>query len=91
MSLPWREDAPDDDPPSAQDIALGILLESDSLPQLMELHYYASEPGFVEIMRMLIGLPDEERELLRDFVTTSAFRLRIRREGARLVIDVGPR
>src|SRR5215471_17987796 len=65
MSLPSREHDPDDDWPSAQDIALGILLESESLPQLMELHYYAGEPGFAEIMRMLIGLPDAERELLR--------------------------
>ena len=91
MSLPSREDAPDDDPPSAEDIALGILLESETLPQLMELHYYAGEAGFVEIMRMLIALPEEERALLRDFVTTSGYRLRIRREGARLVIDVVPR
>jgi len=91
MSQPSREEAPDDDPPSARDIALGILLELESLPQLMELHYYAGEPGFVDIIRMLIGLPEEERELLRDFLTTSAYRLRIRREGARLVIDVVPR
>lgn len=91
MSLPSREDASDDDPPSAQDIALGILLESETLPQLMELHYYAGEPGFVEIMRMLIALPEEERELLRDFLTPREYRLRIRREGARLVIDVVPR
>ena len=91
MSQPLREDPPEDDPPSAPDIALGILLESESLPRLMELHYYAGEPGFLEIMRMLIGLPEEERELLRDFLTASPYRLRIRREGARLVIDVVPR
>ncbi|HMK78084.1 MAG TPA: hypothetical protein VK438_00460 [Xanthobacteraceae bacterium] len=92
MSQPSREDAPDDDPPSAQDIVLGILLESESLPRLMELHYYAGEPGFVEIVRALIGLPEPEREQLREFlIVAEGYRIKVRRDGARLVVECVPR
>ena len=92
MSQPWREIAVDDDPPTEQDIVLAILLEAESLSQLMELHYYSGEPGFLDIARMLAALPNDEREELRAFVTDAREdRIRIRRDGARIVIERAPR
>lgn len=73
-------------PPTAQDIALAILLETESLSQLMELHYYAGEPGFIETARVIAALPEAEREALRAFVG-SGERMRVRRDGARLIIE----
>src|SRR5262245_7163599 len=62
--------SPDDEfaPPTAQDIALAILLEAENLSQLMELHYYANEPGFLEIARVIAALPEGDREALRAFL-----------------------
>jgi hypothetical protein len=92
MSQPWREIAVDDDPPTAQDIALAILLEAESLSQLMELHYYTGESGFLEIARVLAALRDEEREALRAFaVEEPEMRICVRREGERVVIERVPR
>jgi hypothetical protein len=92
MSQQSHDDSGDDHAPSAQDIALGILLESENLPRLMELHYYASEPGFAEILRTLIGLPGQEREQLQEFLSVAnGYRIRIRRDGARLVVECVPR
>jgi hypothetical protein len=92
MSKPWREIAVDDDPPTAQNIALAILLQADSLSQLMELHYYSGEPGFLEIARAFAALPDEEREELRAFVAEARERrIRIQHDGARIVIERVPR
>jgi hypothetical protein len=92
MSQPWREIAVDDDPPTEQDIALAILLEAESLSQLMELHYYTGEPGFLDIARVLAALSDDEREELRAFVAEARERrIRIRRDGARIVIECVPR
>jgi hypothetical protein len=88
MSPPSREGAFDDDPPSAQDIALAILLEAESLPQLMELHYYAGEPGFLEIVRALAALPEDAREDLRKFLAaTDRHRIQVRRDGSRLIVE----
>ena len=72
--------------PTAQDIALAILLETENLSQLMELHYYAGEPDFLETARMIAALPEAEREALRAFLADGA-RMRVRRDGARLVIE----
>jgi hypothetical protein len=91
MSQQSRNDGFDEDPPSAQDIALGILLGTENLPQLMELHYYANEPGLLEIARALAALPDGAREQLREFLAASQHGIEIRREGSRLVIEAVPR
>ena len=84
MSPPSREDD-SAAPPTAQDIALAILVEAENLSQLMELHYYAGEPGFLDIARAIAALPDGEREELRALLTGGDVRLR--RDGARLIIE----
>ena len=92
MSPPSHEDAFEENPPTAQDIALAILLEAESLSQLMELHYYTGEPGFIEIARVLAALSDAEREELRAFAAdASESRIRVRRDGAQIVIERVPR
>jgi len=54
----------------------------------MELHYYAAEPGLLDIVRALAALAEDEREDLRKFLTAAnQGRIRIRRDGARLVIE----
>jgi hypothetical protein len=81
--------SPDDEfdtPPTAQDIALAILLETENISQLMELHYYAGEPGFLEVARVIASLGETEREALRAFLSRGE-RMRVRRDGARLVIE----
>ena len=80
--------SPDDEfaPPTAQDIALAILLEAENLSQLMELHYYANEPGFLEIARVIAALPEGDREALRAFLGRGE-RMRVRRDGTRLIIE----
>lgn len=85
MSPPSREDE-FGSPPTAQDLALAILLEAENISRLMELHYYAGEPGFLDIARVIAALPEGEREALRAFLD-SGERLRVRRDGARLVIE----
>jgi len=84
MSPPSREDE-FGVPPTAQDIALAILAEAENLSQLMELHYYAGEPGFLDIARVIAALPDGDREELRALLTGGD--VRVRRDGARLIIE----
>jgi hypothetical protein len=73
-------------PPTAQDIALAILLETESLSQLMELHYYAGEPGFLDTARVIAALPEAERAALCAFLEGGE-RMRVWRDGVRLIIE----
>jgi hypothetical protein len=93
MSPLSREQVFEEDTPTAQDIVLGILLETESLSDLMELHYYAAEPGFLEVARALAALSAEAREELRAFLAggASGQGVRVRREGERLLIERAPR
>jgi hypothetical protein len=51
----------------------------------MELHYYAGEPGFLDIARGIAALADGDREALRALLTGG--HVRVRRDGARLIIE----
>jgi hypothetical protein len=54
--------------PHPVDVVRDILQDVGSLSLLMEVHYLAKEPGLLEIMRGLVALSEEDRQLLQTFL-----------------------
>jgi hypothetical protein len=82
FSLYTTDQVEDDTPLRPLDIVRDILREAESLPQLMEVHYLAQEPGLIEIMRGLIALPEDERFRLQHYLAC--------RRGRRLHVGEAP-
>ena len=48
------------------------LLDGAERARLLELHYWSEEPQLLDIMRIVVGLPDDAREALRTFLAQVA-------------------
>lgn len=75
---------------ATHEIVFGILAEIGGLPRLMELVYFADEPGLLEVARWLASISDDGRRQLEEFVrTTGAAAVQIERpEPNRLTIEL---
>jgi hypothetical protein len=56
---------------ATHEIVFGILAEIGGLPRLMELVYFANEPGLLEAARWLASISDDGRRQLEEFVTAA--------------------
>ena len=56
---------------ATHEIVFGILAEIGGLPRLMELVYFANEPGLLEVARWLASISDDGRRQLEEFVRTA--------------------
>jgi hypothetical protein len=56
---------------ATHEIVFGILAEIGGLPRLMELVYFADEPGLLEAARWLASISDDGRRQLEEFVRTA--------------------
>lgn len=51
------------------DIVRAILAQTGTLSRLMEIHYLVQEPGVLDAVRYVAGLPDGDRARLLGFLT----------------------
>ena len=56
---------------ATHEIVFGILAEIGGLPRLMELVYFANEPGLLEAARWLVSISEDGRRQLEEFVSAA--------------------
>jgi hypothetical protein len=68
MSQPWPDPIADEEALHPTDIVRVMLQEAGTLSRLIEIHYFSQEPGFLNILRGLGALADEDRATLDDYL-----------------------
>lgn len=68
MSQPWPDPIADEEALHPTDIVRVILQGAGTLSRLIEIHYFSQEPGFLNILRGLGALTDEDRATLDDYL-----------------------
>jgi hypothetical protein len=92
LSLEESDNGSDVDP---IDVVRSVLAESGSLARFMEVHYLASEPELLAIMRMIAGLSAADKTAFAEFLMNAAeegVRIsRVSKQAVELVKDIGKR
>jgi hypothetical protein len=68
MSQPWPDPIADEEALHPTDIVRVILREAGTLSRLIEIHYFSQEPGFLNVLRGLGALSDQDRATLDDYL-----------------------
>jgi ABC-type uncharacterized transport system ATPase subunit len=77
MSRLSPDDIEERSPVDPVDVVRSVLAESGSLARFMEVHYLASEPDLLAIMRALAGLTEEDRKILAELVRNAKGAVRL--------------